>query len=73
MPCNDMVPDPLFHGIFTRKYTGALVVVNASINQTFVLTLPHLEYTSIFGEKVLSPLTIAPDTGAVLLTTQGCH
>jgi hypothetical protein len=72
-PCGDMVADPLHLGIFTRKYSGSYVIVNTTLAQTFVVTLPHLSYTSIFGQQVTSPMTIGPDTGAVLLTTQGCR
>jgi len=72
-PCDDAVKDPNDNGIYYRKYTGSYVVVNASINQTFTVTLPHATYTSIFGKTIHSPLTLPPDTGAVLLGPKGCH
>ena len=72
-PCGDYVADKTHPGAYERKYTGAYVVVNATYNRTFTITLPQPSYTSIFGGKVTSPLTIAGDTGAVLLTTKGCQ
>lgn len=72
-PCGDAVPDPLNIGVYARRYTNAYVVVNTTIAKTFILVLPHLTYQSIFGQTVTSPLTIGPDTAAILLTTGGCH
>lgn len=72
-PCEDAIQDLQHSGVYTRRYNGSYVVVNASGSKTYTLTLPHPTYTSIFGEKITSPLTIGPDTGAVLLRPKGCH
>jgi len=66
--------DPPFTGedVFFRKYSGALAVVNVSAKKTYVVKLPKSSYTSIEGGQVKSPLSILPDTGYVLLTTNGC-
>ncbi len=72
-PCGDYVADQSHPGVFTRKYTLAYVVVNATVNKTYSLTLPKPQYTSIFGKVVNSPLKAGPDFGTVLLTTKGCR
>jgi hypothetical protein len=58
--------------IYMRKYTGALAIVNVSPDTSYRLSLPKPAYTSIEGGIVHSPLTVAPNTGYVLLTTNGC-
>jgi len=72
-PCGDAVADPNDNGVYSRKYTKSYVVVNATQNKTYTLTLPHPQYTSIFGKTVTSPLTLAPDTAAVLLDAHSCR
>jgi len=72
-PCADMIADPNDKGIFTRKYQGAYVVVNASLSQRFSVTLPKPSYKSIFGGTVTSPVSVPPDTGDILLTSHGCQ
>jgi len=72
-PCGDAVADPVNVGVYERKYTGAYVIVNTAVSKTFILTLPKPSYQSIFGQQVVSPLTMSPDTAAILLTTRGCH
>jgi len=66
--------DPHFGGekIYLRKYTGALAIVNVSPTDTYKITLPKPTYTNIEGGTVTSPLKVAPNTGYVLLTTNGC-
>ena len=72
-PCGDMYPDPLDQGVYYRKYTHAFVVVNASSSNAFLVNLPQLTYTSIWGDLVTSPVTIAADDSQILLTTlNGC-
>jgi hypothetical protein len=58
--------------VYLRKYTGALAIVNVSPDTSYRVTLPKPSYTSIEGGIVRSPLTVEPDTGYVLLTTNGC-
>lgn len=72
-PCSDAQVDPAHKGIFFRFYQGAYVIVNASVSQTYTLTLPKPSYKSIFGGTVTSPLVVPPDTGEILLTSHGCQ
>ena len=72
-PCGDYVPDPAHDGVYSRKYTTAYVLVNATYNKAYSIVLPKQSYTSIFGGTVTSPMTLGPDTGAILLTSQGCQ
>lgn len=67
--------DPHFHGekIYFRKFTGALSIVNVSPNDSYRVSLPKPSYTNIEGGTVHSPLVVAPNTGYVLLTTNGCN
>jgi hypothetical protein len=58
--------------VYLRKYTGALAIINVSPDTSYRVTLPKPSYTSIEGGIVRSPLTVEPDTGYVLLTTNGC-
>jgi len=71
-PCGDMYADTTHSGVYYRKYSGAFVVVNATGRQSYTVTLPKIAYTTIDGSPVRSPLTIGPDWGQVLMTTQGC-
>jgi hypothetical protein len=66
--------DPHYHGekIYLRKYTGSLAIVNVSPTDTYKITLPKPTYTNIEGGIVNSPLKVGPNTGYVLLTTNGC-
>jgi hypothetical protein len=66
--------DPHYRGekIYLRKYTGALAIVNVSPTASYRITLPKPTYTNIEGGTVHSPLTVGPNTGEVLLTTDGC-
>lgn len=71
-PCGDMQPDPLHVDVYTRKFTGAFVIVNASSTSSYLVVLPRGSYVSIDGLKISSPLKMAPDDSQVLLTTSGC-
>jgi hypothetical protein len=59
--------------VYLRKYTGALAIVNVSPNTSYRITLPKPSYRNIEGGMVYSPLTIGPNTGYVLMTTNGCN
>jgi len=67
--------DPHYRGerIYFRKYTGAFAIVNVSPTETYRVTLPKPSYKNIEGGTVRSPLTVAPNTGYVLLTSNGCN
>jgi hypothetical protein len=58
--------------IYLRKYTNALAIANVSPRDTYRITLPKYTYTNIEGGLIRSPLTVSPNTGYVLLTTNGC-
>jgi len=67
--------DPHYLGekIYFRKYTGSLAIVNVSPRDSYRITLPKPSYTNIEGGTVYSPLRVAPNTGYVLLTSNGCN
>ena len=76
-PCAEMYGGPSYEGsgqyVYYRKYTGALAIVNTSATVSYTVALPKPKYTSIIdGSTVKSPLTIGPDSGAVLMTSAGC-
>ena len=70
-PCASMYHD---QGVYFRKYTGALVVVNPT-GVTASITLPRSAraYADMEGRTVNDPLTLNKDDGFVLLTTSGCN
>jgi hypothetical protein len=67
--------DPHYPGerIYFRKYTGAFAIANVSPRDAYRVTLPKPSYTNIEGGTVYSPLRVAPNTGYVLLTSNGCN
>lgn len=69
-PCGDMYAD---QGVYFRKNSGSLVVVNVS-NSDVSVTLPRRAsyYTDMEGRSVTNPLRIGKDDGWVLLTNNGC-
>jgi len=72
-PCGDMYPDLLHDGVYYRKYSKGFVVVNATFSKTFTVALPLPTYTSMWGDNVISPITIVADDSQVLLTNlNGC-
>jgi hypothetical protein len=71
-PCADMQPDPLHADVYSRKYSGGFVIVNASPTLSYVVTLPRPSYRSIDGVTIRSPLYMAPDDSNVLLANDGC-
>ncbi len=77
-PCAPMYggpSDPHYSGedVYFRKYSGGFAVVNVSAKKTYVVSLPKSAYSNIEGGYVRSPLTIVPNTGYVLLTSNGCR
>ena len=69
-PCADMYPD---QGIYFRKNSGSLVIVNPS-SSTIQVTLPRpaSSYVDLEGRTVTNPLPVGQDDGWVLLTNNGC-
>ena len=59
--------------MYYRKFANAFVVVNAGGSGTEKAPLPagHT-YTDLEGRAVSNPLTVAPNDGYVLKTTNGC-
>ncbi len=58
--------------VFTRKFQGALVVVNTATSATsYPLPSGHT-YRDIEGRAVSNPLSLGPADGYVLLTSNGC-
>ncbi|HET7813919.1 MAG TPA: hypothetical protein VFL13_06060 [Candidatus Baltobacteraceae bacterium] len=56
-----------------RKFANALVVVNAGGSGTLSAALPSTHaYIDLEGRAVTRPLTLAPNDGYVLKTTNGC-
>ena len=70
-PCASMYHD---QGVYLRKYTGALIIVNPT-GGTVSVALPRSasSYTDMEGRQVTNPLPVAQDDGFVLLTTNGCN
>ncbi len=66
--------DSEFRGehVYLRVFSGGLSIVNVSPKTTYVVKLPQSSYTNIEGGTVLSPLTIQPNSGFVLLSSAGC-
>ena len=70
-PCGDMYAS---QGVYFRKNSGSLVVVNTS-GSTANVTLPRSasSYTDIEGRPVTNPLAVGSNDGWVLLTSSGCN
>jgi hypothetical protein len=72
-PCADMYADTTQQGVYLRKYSGGLAIVNSSPSKDYLVTLPRSQYLSLYGKTVKSPLLVLHDWGVVLLTTNGCQ
>ena len=68
-----MQGDPLHSDVYTRRFSGAFVIVNASATSSYIVNLPKPSYQSMDGFKITSPLLMAPDDSQVLMTTNGCQ
>lgn len=70
-PCGEYTsPAP---SLYERKFANALVLVNASNSSAQTVTLPSTHaYTDATGRMISTQLTLNPDDGYVLLTTNGC-
>jgi hypothetical protein len=66
--------DPNFRGenLYIRKYSGGLAIANVNGKVPYSVVLPRASYRDIEGENVVSPLTVNPNSGIVLLTANGC-
>ena len=76
-PCGDYYSagDRYNPGIYYRRYTNALVVVNGgsgSLSETAYLPAGHT-YTDLLGRTVTSSLSVSSNDGYVLLTAGGCQ
>jgi hypothetical protein len=54
-------------GVYLRRYSGGLAIVNTKPGQSFTVNLPQAAYTSIEGGAVQSPVLVGGSTGMVLL------
>ncbi|HZZ66258.1 MAG TPA: hypothetical protein VFE17_12200 [Candidatus Baltobacteraceae bacterium] len=71
-PCGAYYADSSSPGIFYRRFSNAVVAVNAGSVSSQSVHLPSGHaYHDLFGRSV--PLTIGPDDGYVLLTSNGCN
>ena len=68
-PCSAYSAGP---EIYTRRFTGAVVEVNASTHDARVTLPAGHRYRDIVGRPFSDTLTIAPGDGYVLLTSNGC-
>ena len=71
-PCADMYADNAHQGVYFRKFSGGLALVNSSSSKDYLVTLPRSSYKSLGGKTIMSPLLVLHDWGVVLLTTNGC-
>ena len=74
-PCAEMFGGPHYNGqyVYYRNYSGGLAIESTSATTTYSVTLPYPSYTdAVTGATVTSPLSVGPDTGFVLLTSNGC-
>jgi len=65
--CGKMYAD---QGVYFRRFSGGLSVVNTNKTSTFTVNLPQPSYTSIDGGAVQSPVQVGPASGMVLLSLQ---
>lgn len=66
--------DPWYRGknLYLRKYSGGMAIVNVNDTLPYTVILPKQSYRDIEGVKITSPLTIQPNSGVVLMTSDGC-
>ena len=69
VPCGAYTGGP---AIYTRRFSGAVVEVNASTSDARVALPAGHSYRDIVGRPFSDTLTIAPGDGYVLLTSNGC-
>jgi hypothetical protein len=59
------------NGVWMRTHSGGVSIVNSSVTNTFTVTLPAGTFKDLYGAPITSPVTMAPATGLVLLSTSG--
>ncbi|HEY5096352.1 MAG TPA: hypothetical protein VII69_14665 [Candidatus Eremiobacteraceae bacterium] len=66
--------DPWYRGenIYFRKYSGGMAIVNVNDSLPYSVVLPKKSYRDIEGRTITSPLTLQPNSGVVLMTSDGC-
>lgn len=65
-PCAKMYSS---QGVYFRRFSYGLSIVNTNTNTGYSVTLPQASYTSIDGGNVTSPVQVPPASGLVLLQT----
>ena len=73
-PCgisrSSVVSDPTApycsQGVYMRDYSNGKAIVNPDPNNSYTITLPS-GYTDLYGNAVPTSLTLAPDSGIVML------
>lgn len=73
-PCAKYAVDGANPDLYARRFTGGLVLVNASPSVAAAAALPlgHT-YTDLFSRAVATPLPVSPADAYVLFTTNGCQ
>ena len=57
-------------GVYLRQYSNGLTLVNPSATNSYTLTLdPGSHYKDLYGTSIGQTLTLAPESGIVLLTS----
>jgi hypothetical protein len=73
-PCNSYYKDSTNPNVFYRRFANAIVAVNASPSASQIAHLPSGHtYRDLFGRAASATMSIAPEDGYVLLTTNGCN
>jgi hypothetical protein len=73
-PCGSYYKDPSNPNLFYRRFVNAVVAVNASPTSSQVAHLPSGHtYRDLFGRSAAGTMSIAPEDGYVLLTSNGCN
>lgn len=76
-PCTEAYGGPRYKGsgayLYYREFTGGLAVVNTSPAATYAASLPPATYfDAVTGHAAANPLSVAPNSGLVLLRHEPC-
>ena len=70
-PMQQVAGDPgTENGVYLRRHSGGLSIVNASTNRSFTIPLPAGSYVDLYGYHVGHQVTMRPDSGLVLLRAE---
>ncbi len=73
-PCGSYYADPNNGNVYYRRFANAIVAVNPDSTSNQVTHLPSGHgYSDLFGRAVSGTMSIRPDDGFVLLTSNGCR